>query len=178
MNIETLWAAIEHRLCVDYARAFSQRDLAALRDIYCPNSVVIIHQLGRDKSGRAGQGKTTAIDTGNLLTALLRWRMPATVAAKAMFRRLEQQDYDHSEIKLLAIEDLSAAGGPPRARANCSYERFRGDGESYETGFALYNLAKIDGAWRITEIWTYDDIKAAPPSLQLDKLTRPHRAGG
>jgi hypothetical protein len=178
MNIETLWADIQHRLCVDYARAFSQRDVAALRDIYCPNSVVTLHQLGRSKSGRAGKGKTIAIDTGSLLTALLRWRIPATLAVKAMFRRLEKQGYDHSEINLLAIADLSAVGGPPRARANCSFERFRGDGESYEKGFALYNLAKIDGAWRITEIWTYDDLNAAPPGLHLDKLTRPSTAGG
>lgn len=178
MNLETLWAEIHHRLCVDYAQAFSRRDVAALQDIYRPNSVVTFHQLGATKSGRAGKGKTIAIDTGGLLAALLRLRIPATLAAKAMFRRLEQQDYDHSEIKLLAIEDLSAAGGPPHARANCSYERFRGDGESYETGFALYNLAKIDGAWRITEIWTYDDINSAPPGLQLDNLTRPPTAGG
>ncbi|MEN1727477.1 MAG: hypothetical protein AAGJ52_03465 [Pseudomonadota bacterium] len=170
MNRETLQAELEARLCGDYARAFSERDVAALASIYRPNSVVIFHQLGEDKSGRGGKGKDVALYNGSMLAALLRLTIPASLGARTLFKRLRKRDYGHSTIQLLAFEDLSTAG-QHRARVNCSFERFRRNGDSLETGYGLYLMEKIDGLWRISEIWIYDDINAPPAELQLDRLT-------
>lgn len=170
MEKATLWSELQERLCIDYAQAFTDRDVAALSQIYQPHSVVRFHQLSQGKSSTQQTFQTIAIYTGSLLGALLRLKLPASLAARVMFRRLGRQGYHHSEIRLLAIEDVSEAG-LLRARANCSFERYRNDGEAYEKGYGLYSLVKIGGAWRIAEAWIYDAIDAAPSQLGLDRLS-------
>ena len=111
------------------------------------------HQLGQDKSGKGGKGKTVRVHTGSLLKALAKGRMPASVMLAIVFRRLAKSDYDRSVIQLIEVQGSFEGSVHTMVR----WDRRDSEGEVFEEGYSVLKLDGADGRWKIKEGWTLDD---------------------
>ena len=85
----------ESRKCLeeDYAQAFSSKEPQQVMGQFVSDSELSFHQLGQDKSGKGGKGKTIRVHTGSLWKSLAKGRMPASIMLAIVFRRLAKFNY-------------------------------------------------------------------------------------
>lgn len=137
----------------DYAQAFSSRQPRLVLEQFASNTGLLFHQLGEDKSGKGGKGKTVRVHTGSPLKALAKGRMPASMMLAIVFRRLAKSDYDRSVIQLIEVQG-SFEG---IVHAMVRWDRRDSEGEVFEQGYSVLKLDGAEGRWKIKEGWTLDD---------------------
>ena len=136
----------------DYARAFSSKQPRLVLGQFAPDSELLFHQLGQDKSGKGGKGKTVRVHTGSFWKALAKGRMPASLMLAIVFRRLAKLKYHRSIIAL--VEVVNSKCGFPFALVR--WERHCEQGDVFEKGYSVLKLDSSTGHWKITEGWTLD----------------------
>lgn len=137
----------------DYAEAFSSKKPRQVLSQFASDTELLFHQLGQDKSGKGGKGKTVRVHTGSLWKALAKGRMPAWLMLTIVFRRLAKSDYDRSTIKLIQLHGLIEES----LHAMVRWHRLDSRGAVFEEGYSVLKLDRTDGVWKIKEGWTLDD---------------------
>ena len=160
-----LWKILEHKFCVNLKNDFSNKDITSWLNHFAPNKKINVFQHGK--------GKTTKIYTGNLLNSILNGRIPAKLMAKIYFRKLAKQNYSHSDIELLGIQQN--AENESLAKIQIRFLRFDTSGKMYESAVGIYELIEINGKWYISEMSIYDDNESALSSVDLSKMWIPEK---
>lgn len=160
-----LWKIIEHKFCVVLKKDFSNKDVNGWLKHFAPNKKINVYQHGN--------GKTTKIYTGNLLNSILNGRIPAKLMAKIYFKKLAKQNYSHSDIELLGIQQN--AENENQVKIQIRFLRFDSSGKMYESAVGIYELIRINGKWYIIEMSIYDDNESALSSIDLSKMWFPEK---
>ena len=137
----------------DYAEAFSSRQPRLVMEQFASDTELLFHQLGQDKSGKGGKGKTVRVHTGSPWKALMKGRMPASMMLAIVFRRLAKFNYQRSIIELSEV--VNSRDGLPVALVR--WERQCDQGNVFEGGYSVLKLDSSEGRWKITEGWTLDE---------------------
>ena len=137
----------------DYARAFSSRQPRLVLEQFASDTELLFHQLGQDKSGKGGKGKTVRVHTGVLWKALAKGRMPASMMLAIVFRRMAKLNYHRSIIEL--FDGVNSSCGFPFALVR--WERHCYQGNVFERGYSVLKLDSSEGRWKIAEGWTLDE---------------------
>ena len=151
----------------EYSAAFSRRSMARILDFYKPAALITFHQLGGDRSGAGGSGKTLTIFTGSVFGALIRRALPARLMLRVLFRRLAKQGYDHSIISVAGIQPGETRSGPSHVKVLFTFDRIDRAGKTFESSAAIYRVERIGSAWLISECWLFDSIASPPGSAAV-----------
>ena len=111
--------------------------------------------------------------TGNLLNSLLNGRIPAKLMAKIYFQKLAKQNYSHSDIELLGIQQNTK--NEKLAKVHIRFLRYDTYGKMYESAMGLYSLTQIENLWFIKEMSIYDDNEKTMASVDLSNMWFPKK---
>ncbi len=152
----------------DYAQAFSSKEPRQVMGEFVSDSELSFHQLGLDKSGKGGKGKTVRVHTGSLWKSLAKGRMPASIMLAIVFRRLAKFNYHRSTIELSEV--VNSRGGFPVALVR--WERHCDQGNVFERGYSVLKLDSSEGRWKIAEGWTLDEPSQWDPEATGVEFSR------
>lgn len=127
-----------------------------------------IHQLGLDKSGKGGKGKTVRVHTGSLWKSLAKGRMPASIMLAIVFRRLAKFNCHRSTIELSEV--VNSRGGFTVALFR--WERHCDQGNVFERGYSVLKLDSSEGRCKIAEGWTLDEPSQWDPEATGVQFSR------
>ena len=145
-------ADLARMLSTEYRDAFSTRSPREVLRFYAPGARIVVHRRQGD----------TPMFNGSALGALLHLALPARFVFWLFYRRLAKRGYHHSNIEVLGVKPM----GEQRALARVRFERVDGGGAVFEASQAVYLLERVDGAWRIGEVWMSED-GGDPPGVDL-----------
>lgn len=171
IELNKLWEILAQKFSTDLNIAFSNKDVEGYLNHFVPNKKINIYQYGKDATGKKGKGKTIKIYTGNLLSSLIKGRIPAKLMAKILFKRLTEQNYSHSEIELLGIQKDQEVEN--HAFTKIRFKRFNMSGKMYQSAIGIYALTEIKGKWYINEMSIYDDKVIT--KVDLNKMWHPKK---
>ena len=152
----------------DYPQAFSSKEPRQVMGEFASDSELSSHQLGLDKSGKGGKGKTVRVHTGSLWKSLAKGRMPASIMLAIVFRRLAKFNYHRSTIELSEV--VNSRGGFPVALVR--WERHCDQGNVFERGDSVLKLDSSEGRWKIAEGWTLDEPSQWDPETTGVQFSR------
>ena len=161
---------VQSFICEEMCTAFGSMSVPQWMGCYVSNQMVRAHMLSTLSSNSASE-KTIKIFTGSLCVYCATFKLcqgilPAQLVGKKYFSNLAKAGYSHSKMRLYKVKKV----GVLEVQALAAFGRYRkGESSPYETGGALYNLIKEGGAWRVNEVWTFDDVKAPPVQVPMDE---------
>ena len=162
-----LWNAMEKKFTIDYANDFSNQDLESWLSYFAPNTKININQYDEHATKKSGESKTIKVYSGNILSSIIRGRIPAKLMAKTLFGKLKEQNYQKSNIELLGISKKN-----DHLLVYARFERINSFGNIYHSARGLYTLKKINTVWYIIEMSTYDDTKITDQLVGFDQMLK------
>ena len=168
---QKLWSVLHNKFCVELKEDFSSKNAERWLNHFAQGQKIDVHQYGKDLTGKSGKGKTIRLFTGNWFTALLKGRIPATLMAKMVFKRLAKQNYSHSEVDLLGIQFDAVEN--QRAKALVAFTRVNQSGETYESAIVVYSLLLEHNRWLINQLVTYDTLDQLPAEEKPKDFWKP-----
>ena len=165
-NNINLWSILERKFTIDYANDFSSQDIHKFISYFAPNEKIDLYQYGKDVTGNKDDGKHIKLFNGNVISSLIRLRIPARLMAKTLFNKLKEQNYKKSKIELLGISIEEHF-----VKAYIRFDRINKSEEVYQSARGIYKLIHINNDWFIKEMSTYDDDDNSVNSLVgFDKM--------
>ena len=160
-----LWDTIKKRITIDYANDFSSQDVNKFISYFAPNRKIDLYQYQNNIIDKSEIRKPIKLYNGNIISSLVRLRIPAQLMATTLFNRLKKQDYKESKIQLLGIliEDNVVI-------AYTRFDRINQLNEIYESARGLYRLININDEWLIIEMSTYIDDESVNKVVGYDKM--------
>ena len=169
-KLEICWIQLYEKFTVSLEAHFSSLDISGWLSHFAKKEPINVYQY-EDLGGKIEEVKKIKLYYGNIFMSILMLRIPLIIMAKKLFSELINEGYKKSKIYLLGIKlenDFNAL-------AYARFDRFNQENSIYYSAKAIYKLIKIDSAWYINQISTYDDTEETDMLVDHDSFWKPHR---
>ena len=169
-KLEICWRELHKKFTVSLEAHFSSLDINGWLSHFAKKQTIKVYQY-EYFGGKIEEVKKFKLYYGNIFMSILTLRIPLIIMAKKLFSKLRNEGYKKSKIYLLGIKLEDEFNALAYAR----FDRFNQENSIYYSAKAIYKLIKIESAWYINQISTYDDTEETDKLVDHESFWKPNR---